>query len=163
MRIVLGIESSCDETAVALVREDRMILSQALSTQQAEHAPYGGVVPEIASRAHLEILDGVIERALADANKSLADMDAIAATAGPGGSVIAGHLPAPSGNTANAPQQLDASGQPLALPAPSRPSIDISQFEGQVRESSIKKVGEVVNSHPEEALAIIRTWLHEPA
>ena len=53
MRIVLGIESSCDETAVALVREDRVILSQALATQQAGHAPYGGVVPEIAARAHL--------------------------------------------------------------------------------------------------------------
>ncbi|HEY0107880.1 MAG TPA: hypothetical protein VGB91_17485, partial [Rhizomicrobium sp.] len=58
---------------------------------------------------------------------------------------------------------LDAAGQPLAIAASSRPSIDISQIEGQVRESSIRKVGEVVNSHPEEALAIIRTWLHEPA
>ena len=58
---------------------------------------------------------------------------------------------------------LDTNGQPLALAGPSRPSIDISQIEGHVRESSIKKVGEVVNQHPEEALAIIRTWLHEPA
>jgi flagellar M-ring protein FliF len=51
----------------------------------------------------------------------------------------------------------------MQIPAPHRSSIDISQIEGQVRESSIKKVGEVVNAHPEEALAIIRTWLHEPA
>ena len=78
------------------------------------------------------------------------------------GSVVAGHLPAPGGQPANQ-SQLDAGGQPLALAAPSRSSIDISQIDGQVRESSIKKVGEVVSSHPEEALAIIRTWLHEPA
>lgn len=79
------------------------------------------------------------------------------------GSVIAGQLAAPAGSAANAMQQMDGNGQPLALAAPSRPSIDISQIEGHVRESSIKKVGEVVNQHPEEALAIIRTWLHEPA
>jgi flagellar M-ring protein FliF len=79
------------------------------------------------------------------------------------GSVIAGQLPAPAGQSAAAQAQLDTSGQPLALAGPARPSIDISQIEGQVRESSIKKVGEVVNQHPEEALAIIRTWLHEPA
>ncbi|HTQ12296.1 MAG TPA: hypothetical protein VMH86_00365, partial [Rhizomicrobium sp.] len=58
---------------------------------------------------------------------------------------------------------FEAQGAPAALAAPQRSMIDISQIEGQVRESSIKKVGEVVNSHPEEALAIIRTWLHEPA
>ncbi len=80
------------------------------------------------------------------------------------GSVVAGQLPAPAGvaQITNV-NQLDANGQPLALAAPLRPSIDISQIEGHVRESSIKKVGEVVNQHPEEALAIIRTWLHEPA
>ncbi|MGZ5933473.1 MAG: flagellar basal-body MS-ring/collar protein FliF, partial [Rhizomicrobium sp.] len=72
-------------------------------------------------------------------------------------------LPAPGAHPAEAPQQVGADGQPLAIPAPHRSMIDISQIEGQVRESSIKKVGEVVNSHPEEALAIIRTWLHEPA
>ncbi len=85
----------------------------------------------------------------------------VSAVAGQPGSVIAGQLPAPG--AAVAPQALDASGQPLALAGPARPTIDISQIEGNVRESSIKKVGEVVNSHPEEALAIIRTWLHEPA
>ena len=83
---------------------------------------------------------------------------------GPGGpvfvgSVVQGQLPAPNGSDMSS----QGGNAPLAIPAPSRSSIDISQIEGQVRESSIKKVGEVVNSHPEEALAIIRTWLHEPA
>ena len=79
------------------------------------------------------------------------------------GSVVAGALPAPGGSAAaSGTPQLDASGQPLAIAPPQRSSIDISQFEGQVRESSIKKVGEVVSAHPEEALAIIRTWLHQP-
>ena len=81
-----------------------------------------------------------------------------------GGSVIAGALPAPSGATsaAGAPQ-IESTGHTLVIPAAQRSNIDLSQIEGQVRESSTKKIGEVVNSHPEEALAIIRTWLHEPA
>jgi N6-L-threonylcarbamoyladenine synthase len=93
---VLGIETSCDETAAAVVcgapPGPGEILSSVVFSQTEAHAPYGGVVPEIASRAHLEILDGVIERALADAGKSLSDMDAIAATAGPGliGGVMVG-------------------------------------------------------------------------
>lgn len=77
------------------------------------------------------------------------------------GGVVAGALSAPGGATAAT--QVDAQGQPLALAAPQRTSIDISQIDGNVRESAIKKVGEVVSQHPEEALAIIRTWLHEPA
>ena len=91
-RIVLGIESSCDETAVALVREDGVILSQALQSQTVEHAPYGGVVPEIAARAHLQYIDGLYEAALRDANLTLNEVDAIAVTAGPGliGGVIVG-------------------------------------------------------------------------
>src|SRR5882724_925084 len=72
------------------------------------------------------------------------------------GSVVAGALPAPTG--ADQPTSFGQDGVP-ALPRPA-PSIDISQIDGQVRESSIKKVGEVVSAHPEEALAIIRTWLH---
>ncbi|MEL1250903.1 tRNA (adenosine(37)-N6)-threonylcarbamoyltransferase complex transferase subunit TsaD [Aurantiacibacter gilvus] len=92
MRIVLGIESSCDETAAALVSEDRVILAQAIASQEAEHAPYGGVVPEIAARAHAERLTPLVEKVLADAGKTLADCDAIAATAGPGliGGVMVG-------------------------------------------------------------------------
>jgi N6-L-threonylcarbamoyladenine synthase len=93
---VLGIETSCDETAASVVRGHAPgpgeILSNIVFSQTEAHAPYGGVVPEIASRAHLEILDAVIERALADAGMTLAEMDGIAATAGPGliGGVMVG-------------------------------------------------------------------------
>ncbi|HEY8255258.1 MAG TPA: tRNA (adenosine(37)-N6)-threonylcarbamoyltransferase complex transferase subunit TsaD, partial [Rhizomicrobium sp.] len=93
---VLGIETSCDETAAAVVRGAAPgpgeILSNIVFSQTEAHAPYGGVVPEIASRAHLEILDTMIERALSDAGLTLADVDGIAATAGPGliGGVMVG-------------------------------------------------------------------------
>jgi N6-L-threonylcarbamoyladenine synthase len=92
MGLVLGIESSCDETAAALVTTGREILAQRIASQDAEHAPYGGVVPEIAARAHAERLAPIIEGVLADAGKTLADCDAIAATAGPGliGGVMVG-------------------------------------------------------------------------
>ncbi len=92
MTIVLGIESSCDETAVAIVNDRREVLSQALASQHAEHAAYGGVVPEIAARAHLVQIDALYTRALADAGLMLDDVDAIAVTAGPGliGGVIVG-------------------------------------------------------------------------
>ena len=92
MRIVLGIESSCDETAAALVREDRTVLAQRIASQDAEHRPYGGVVPEIAARAHAERLAPLIEATLADAGLRLDAVDAIAATAGPGliGGVMVG-------------------------------------------------------------------------
>ena len=84
MALVLGIESSCDETAVALVDSQRRIVAQRIASQDAEHAPFGGVVPEIAARAHAERLAPMIEGVLADAGIALADCDAIAATAGPG-------------------------------------------------------------------------------
>jgi N6-L-threonylcarbamoyladenine synthase len=93
---ILGIETSCDETAAAVVRGrcpgPGEILSNVVFSQTEAHAPYGGVVPEIASRAHLEILDGIIERALADAHLALADVDGVAVTAGPGliGGVMVG-------------------------------------------------------------------------
>ena len=92
MGVVLGIESSCDETAAALVTHDRRILAQAIASQEAEHAPYGGVVPEIAARAHSERLGPMVAQVLADAGLGLADCDAIAATAGPGliGGVMVG-------------------------------------------------------------------------
>lgn len=92
MVLVLGIESSCDETAVALVGSDRTILAQRIASQEAEHAPYGGVVPEIAARAHAERLAPMIEAVLADANITLKGCDAVAATAGPGliGGVMVG-------------------------------------------------------------------------
>ena len=90
--IILGIESSCDETAAALVTVDRQVLAHRLLGQEAAHAPFGGVVPEIAARAHVEALEPLIVAALADAGLKLADVDAIAATAGPGliGGVMVG-------------------------------------------------------------------------
>lgn len=90
--LVLGIESSCDETAVALVRGDGTIVAQAIASQEAEHAPYGGVVPEIAARAHAERLAPMLEKVMTEAGVALADVDAIAATAGPGliGGVMVG-------------------------------------------------------------------------
>ena len=92
MGLVLGIESSCDETAVALVSTDRTILAQHIASQEAEHAPYGGVVPEIAARAHADRLAPMIAAVLQDANITLDQCDAIAATAGPGliGGVMGG-------------------------------------------------------------------------
>lgn len=92
MKIILGIESSCDETAIALVREDGAILAQALATQQAEHAPYGGVVPEIAARAHLQQTERLYHQAMKESGVTLAEVDAIAVTAGPGliGGVMVG-------------------------------------------------------------------------
>ncbi len=92
----MGIETSCDETAAAVVRGRApgpgLILSNIIFSQSEAHAPYGGVVPEIASRAHLEIVDGVIGRALAEAKIGLHEVDAIAVTAGPGliGGVMVG-------------------------------------------------------------------------
>ncbi len=92
--LILGLESSCDETAAALVEGDRVILSHRLAGQEAAHRPFGGVVPEIAARAHVEALGPLIEGALADAGKRLGDIDAVAATAGPGliGGVMVGLL-----------------------------------------------------------------------
>ncbi|MDE2012888.1 MAG: tRNA (adenosine(37)-N6)-threonylcarbamoyltransferase complex transferase subunit TsaD [Alphaproteobacteria bacterium] len=93
---MLGIETSCDETAAAVVRGcppgPGEILSNVVLSQIGEHAPYGGVVPEIAARAHVEALDALIERALAEAGVTLSGVDAIAATAGPGliGGVMVG-------------------------------------------------------------------------
>ena len=81
---ILAIESSCDETAAAVVRNGREVLSNVISSQIALHTLYGGVVPEIASRKHIEKINQVIEEALANAQTSLSEMDAIAVTYGPG-------------------------------------------------------------------------------
>lgn len=90
--LILGIETSCDETAAAVVDERRVIRSDLVLSQTMLHAPHGGIVPEIAARAHLEHIDGVIARALAEAKLGFADLDGIAATGGPGliGGVIVG-------------------------------------------------------------------------
>ncbi len=92
---VLGIETSCDETAAAVVRlVDGVaeVASSVVLSQIAEHAPYGGVVPEIAARAHVETIDAIVGRALTEAKVGTADLDGIAATAGPGlvGGVMVG-------------------------------------------------------------------------
>lgn len=90
--LVLGIESSCDETAAAVVRDGREIVSSVISSQIAMHAPWGGVVPELASREHLEKIEPIIAEALERASVTLSDIDAIAVTQGPGliGSLLVG-------------------------------------------------------------------------
>lgn len=92
MTLILGIESSCDETAVALVTGDRRVLAHHIASQDAEHRPFGGVVPEIAARAHVERLTPMVAAVLEEAGVTLAAVDAIAATAGPGliGGVMVG-------------------------------------------------------------------------
>jgi len=115
MSLILGLESSCDETAAALVTSDRRILAHRLAGQEAEHTPFGGVVPEIAARAHVEALMPLVEGAMADAGVTLADVDAIAATAGPGliGGVMVGLV----------------TGKALALAA-GKPLIAVNHLEG---------------------------------
>jgi N6-L-threonylcarbamoyladenine synthase len=113
--VILGLESSCDETAAALVCADRTILAHRLATQEAAHRPYGGVVPEIAARAHVDALIPLVEEALAEAGMSLDDVDAIAATAGPGliGGVMVGLV----------------TGKTLAMAA-GKPLIAVNHLEG---------------------------------
>ncbi|MFQ5533470.1 MAG: tRNA (adenosine(37)-N6)-threonylcarbamoyltransferase complex transferase subunit TsaD [Sphingomonadales bacterium] len=90
--IVLGIETSCDETAAAVITGDKRVLAETVYSQIAEHRPYGGVVPEIAARSHIERLDGLIAGVMKDAGIGFDRLSAVAATAGPGliGGVIVG-------------------------------------------------------------------------
>ncbi|MEM7618194.1 MAG: tRNA (adenosine(37)-N6)-threonylcarbamoyltransferase complex transferase subunit TsaD [Pseudomonadota bacterium] len=90
----MGIESSCDETAVAVVREDGEILSNLVLSQLKEHSAFGGVVPEIAARAHMDHIDKLVKAALEEADIDLSDLDAVAATVGPGliGGVMVGMM-----------------------------------------------------------------------
>jgi len=92
MDLILGIETSCDETAAAVVEDGGRIRSSVVASQVEVHAPYGGIVPELASRRHLEVILPVLTRALQDAGVGLADLAAIAVTAGPGlvGSLLVG-------------------------------------------------------------------------
>ena len=115
MTLILGLESSCDDSAAALVTADRQILAQAVVGQTQAHQPYGGVVPEIAARAHVEILPSLIERVLGEAKLAIGDVDAIAATAGPGliGGVMVALL----------------AGKGLALAA-GKPLIAVNHLEG---------------------------------
>ncbi|MEO0032739.1 MAG: tRNA ((37)-N6)-threonylcarbamoyltransferase complex transferase subunit TsaD [Pseudomonadota bacterium] len=120
MALILGIESSCDETAVAVIDGDaptleRRIVAQRIASQDEAHRPYGGVVPEIAARAHAEVIAPMVGATLADAGLTLADMDAIAATAGPGliGGVMVGLV----------------TGKALAMAA-GKPLLAINHLEG---------------------------------
>ena len=90
--IILGIESTCDETAAALVEDGRHLLSNVISTSVKEQALYGGVVPEIASRRHCEFISATVKKALLDAGKTIEDVDAVAVTFAPGliGAVLVG-------------------------------------------------------------------------
>jgi len=115
MTLILGLESSCDETAAALVTGERQILAHRLAGQEAAHRPFGGVVPEIAARAHVEVLTPLVEAALDEAGIALDAVDAIAATAGPGliGGVMVGLV----------------TGKALAL-ATGKPLIAVNHLEG---------------------------------
>src|SRR3990167_5312800 len=90
--LILGIESSCDDTASAIVKDGRTALSSVVASQDAIHSAYGGVVPELASRRHIEMIIPVVEESLKRAAVSLSDIDAIGVTQGPGlvGSILVG-------------------------------------------------------------------------
>jgi N6-L-threonylcarbamoyladenine synthase len=92
MELVLGIETSCDETAAAVLEDGRRLRSNVVASQVDLHAPYGGIVPELASRRHLEVILPVLDRALADAGIALGEVTALAVTVGPGlvGSLLVG-------------------------------------------------------------------------
>ena len=115
MTVILGLESSCDDSAAALVSGDRRVLAQAVVGQARAHQPYGGVVPEIAARAHVEVLPALVRRVLEEARVSLDEVDAISATAGPGliGGVMVALL----------------AGKGLALAA-GKPLIAVNHLEG---------------------------------
>jgi N6-L-threonylcarbamoyladenine synthase len=115
MALILGLESSCDDTAAALVTSNRRILAQAVVSQNDAHRPFGGVVPEIAARAHVQILPGLVRQVLDQAKVAIANVDAVAATAGPG--LIGGVMVA----------LLTAKG--LALSA-GKPLIAVNHLEG---------------------------------
>ena len=121
--VILAIESSCDETAAAVVRNGREVLSNVISSQIALHTLYGGVVPEIASRKHIEKINQVIEEALTQAHLGLTEVDAIAVTYGPGlvGALLVG--------VAEAKAIAYAAGKPL---------IGVHHIEGHISANYIE-------------------------
>lgn len=121
--LILAVESSCDETAAAVVKNGRTVLSNIISSQIEIHKLYGGVVPEIASRKHIEKINQVIEQALSEAGKTLEEMDAIAVTYGPGlvGALLVG--------VAEAKAISFASGKPL---------VGVHHIEGHVSANYIE-------------------------
>jgi N6-L-threonylcarbamoyladenine synthase len=115
MALILGLESSCDDSAAAIVDSERRILAHAVVSQNDAHLPFGGVVPEIAARAHVEILPSLVRQVLREAKAAVGELDAIAATAGPGliGGVMVALL----------------AGKGLAL-ATGKPLIAVNHLEG---------------------------------
>ena len=138
--LILGIETSCDETSAAVVADGKRILSNVVSSQFAEHAPFGGVVPEIASRQHLVNLDPVVRRALSEAAVGIEDIEAVAVTKGPGliGALLAG--------VAFAKAFAFARGVPL---------VGVDHIEGHIRACYLEG-GEV----PHPALALVVSGGH---
>jgi len=124
--LVLGIESSCDETAVALVRGDRTVVAQRIASQDEAHRPFGGVVPELAARAHVDRLTPMVADVLQEAGMTLADIDAVAATAGPGliGGVMVGLV----------------TGKALAFAA-GKPLLAINHLEGHALSPRLSDAG----------------------
>src|SRR5579875_2300696 len=123
--LILGIESSCDETSAAVVRGGREALSNVIASQIAIHSPYGGVVPELASREHLRAIVPVVEAAIREAGITLSDVDAIAVTEGPG---LAGAL-------------LVGIGYAKALAyALAKPLIAVNHLEGHIHAVLLEQV-----------------------
>jgi N6-L-threonylcarbamoyladenine synthase len=165
---ILGIESSCDDTAAAVVSRSNgnaVVLSSIVVGQEELHAAYGGVVPEIAARAHAEQLDVAVERALNDANVSLSEIDAIAVTAGPGliGGVVSGvmcakGLAAGSGKPligvnhlaghALTPRMTDAVSYPFLMLLVSGGHC---QFLAVLSETEFRRIGGTIDDAPGEA------------
>jgi tRNA N6-adenosine threonylcarbamoyltransferase len=143
--LILGIESSCDETAAAVVRSGTETLSNVVASQIATHAPYGGVVPELASREHLRNIVPVVRTAIAEAGISLHDLDAIAVTEGPGlaGALLVGITYAKS----------------LAF-ALNKPLIAVNHLEGHIHAVLLEQAALSEEALPLPALALVVSGGH---
>ncbi len=144
---ILGIETSCDETAAAVVEDGRLALSNVVASQAEMHAKYGGVFPEIASRQHIKVIDSVVKEALSQAHLELSDIDAIAVTRGPGlpGSLVVG---------LNMAKGLALGGQ--------KPLYGINHLEGHLYSAWVTLAGSDQSSNPPEfpLLALIVSGGH---
>src|SRR5947209_4474497 len=145
MALILGIESSCDETAAAMVRDGEQVLANVVSSQIATHQPYGGVVPELASREHLRAIVPVVREAVAQAGTSLRELDALAVTQGPGlaGSLLVGITYAKS----------------LALVL-SKPLIAVNHLEGHIHAVLLEHRQSHAEDLPLPALALVVSGGH---
>jgi N6-L-threonylcarbamoyladenine synthase len=145
MALILGIESSCDETAAAVVRDGEQVLANVVSSQIATHLPYGGVVPELASREHLRAIVPVVREAVARAGTSLRELDALAVTQGPGlaGSLLVGITYAKA----------------LAF-ALSKPVIAVNHLEGHIHAVLLEHRQSHAEEPPLPALALVVSGGH---